>query len=94
MHREALKFCFIPVIQRELDNFTNEWNSHYIRDSRLAETAGGIPDILFYCPEQFGNYSLVLHENNFLFLLLLYVQVLLIINAVSMMIWLIMLRVL
>ena len=33
--------------------FVNEWNHHYIRKCKYCETIGGIPEILYFLPEQY-----------------------------------------
>ena len=52
-HMECLWFCFWRVIQNELDEVRNHWNSHYIRRSHHG-TVPGIPDILFFLPGNTG----------------------------------------
>lgn len=52
-HMECLWFCFWRVIQNELDEVRDHWNSHYIRKSR-HDTVPGVPDILYYLPENNG----------------------------------------
>ena len=46
-------FCFSILIQNELDKVVGHWNSHYIRQSR-HDTVPGVPDILYYLPENSG----------------------------------------
>ena len=52
-HMENLWFCYSKVIQKELDQVRDHWNSHYIRQSR-HDTIPGVPDILYYLPERTG----------------------------------------
>ncbi|CAC5367782.1 unnamed protein product [Mytilus coruscus] len=54
VHIESLRFCFMPLIQKQLDNFVHIWNLHRIRSQRNTETFSGIPNIMFYQPETFG----------------------------------------
>ena len=42
-------YCFGKLIQCELDELKEAWNSHYIRRSQHSE-AHGRPDMLFFCP--------------------------------------------
>ena len=49
-HMECLWFCFSGIIQAELDEVRESWNSHYIHASRY-HTANGIPDVLYFLPE-------------------------------------------
>lgn len=48
---ECLKYCFMHIIQLELDNVVKTWNLHRIRRTKNAETPPGRPDVLFYLPE-------------------------------------------
>ena len=50
---KCLWFCYFKLIQSELDRVKCQWNSHYIRQSR-HETIPGVPDILYYLPENTG----------------------------------------
>jgi hypothetical protein len=52
-HMECLWFCYSRIIQQELYNVKDQWNSHYIRKSQ-HETIAGIPDLLFFIPEYYG----------------------------------------
>ena len=52
-HMQCLWFCFSRLIQKELDNVKDQWNSHYIRRSR-HDTIPGVPDFLYYLPENNG----------------------------------------
>ena len=52
-HLEYSWFVFSSLLQTELDEFRRYWNSHYIRQSR-HDSVAGIPDVLFYLPEDSG----------------------------------------
>ena len=52
--RDAVRFCFGPILQKELDEFRNDWNNHRIRKSTMAETLGGIPELLYFAPAHCG----------------------------------------
>ena len=52
IHREVLVFCFIAVIQAELNEFMRTWNCWNIRKS--AEAPGGVPEMLFNVPAIVG----------------------------------------
>lgn len=54
VHVDCLRYCFMPVIQKELAEIACEWNAHRIRPSQQAEAPGGIPDILYFVPETQG----------------------------------------
>ena len=53
--RDSVRYCFGPVIVRELCQIVIEWNHHRIRKSATAEAPGGIPDVLYLLPETSGN---------------------------------------
>ena len=59
MFRESLKFCFLPLIQKELDVFAKMHNTHRIRQQQTVETAVGIPEMLYNIPESFGMISII-----------------------------------
>ena len=52
--RDAVRYCFGPVIQTQLQRLVTEWNHHRIRKSSRAEAPGGIPEDLFFCPDASG----------------------------------------
>ena len=54
--KECLWFAFNGVLQNSLDEAQLYWNTHYIRPSR-HETIGGVPNILFTIPENFGGFD-------------------------------------
>ena len=47
---ECLRFCFMHLIQGDLDDVRRDWNTHRIRPSRDAYCPAGVPDELFYLP--------------------------------------------
>ena len=49
----SLWFCFAKLIQADLDQVKDHWNSHYIRKSH-HDTVSGVPDVLFFLPEYSG----------------------------------------
>ncbi|XP_061170646.1 uncharacterized protein LOC133180064 [Saccostrea echinata] len=42
----SLRYCFMPVLQLELSQIVEEWNTHFISHSRVAQCPNGRPDIL------------------------------------------------
>ena len=54
IHRECLRFCFIDLIQDELNRVALERNPHRIRPSTNLESPSGRPDILYFLPELRG----------------------------------------
>ena len=54
-YRNLLAYVYIPVIQKELDDFrTSVWKSHRIRKQRHKELPVGIPDHIYTCPDKYG----------------------------------------
>ena len=47
---EILRFCFMRILQKDLDDVRKRWNTHRIRPSAAARCPAGIPDELFYFP--------------------------------------------
>lgn len=52
--RECLKFTFMDIVQADLEEMKCIWNGHRIRANR--DHANGIPDELFYLPQERGSY--------------------------------------
>ena len=50
MEVECLRFCFMGVLQQDLDEVRCQWNTHRIRPSAGSRCPPGIPDELFYLP--------------------------------------------
>ena len=50
VHRECLKFCFMDVIQSELNRAALQWNVHRIPPSSNVESPSGKPDVLYFVP--------------------------------------------
>ena len=62
VYRECLKFCFMGVIQAELDRVAQHWNLHRIRPQNNVESPPGRPDTLFFLPELQGDlYIAIFH---------------------------------
>lgn len=53
-HVELLRFCFIPLIQTELDETKRLWNNHYIRKTKNSESPPGRPNVLYFTPQLTG----------------------------------------
>ena len=49
-HVEVLWFCFIRILQEELNETRELWNNHFVRKIQNAECPRGRPDVLFYNP--------------------------------------------
>ena len=53
-HRECIRFCFIGLLQNDLDEMKILWNNHRIRYTRNAECPAGRPNVIYFAPERFG----------------------------------------
>ena len=51
---ECLRYCFMQVIQADLDRIAEHWNSHEIRQQKHSNIPSGKPELLHYVPEIFG----------------------------------------
>ena len=51
-HKETdcLRYCFMDLIQSDLDEVRRQWNTHRIRPSVGARCPAGIPDELYHLP--------------------------------------------
>uniref|UniRef100_A0A1X7UJL7 Uncharacterized protein n=1 Tax=Amphimedon queenslandica TaxID=400682 RepID=A0A1X7UJL7_AMPQE len=49
-HLDIVRFCFGRLIQKELDQFVFEWNSHRIRPNWMANSPAGVPNDLYHLP--------------------------------------------
>lgn len=54
VHRYSLAFVFGPLVERDCEEFLNDWNSHHIRADKHVGGPSGRPDDLFDAPEMFG----------------------------------------
>jgi hypothetical protein len=54
LHIQCVRYCFLPVIQSQLDSFRDTWNIHRIRSQPDRDVPTDVPDILFYQPLAFG----------------------------------------
>ena len=54
IQRGCLRFCFMDLIQDELNRVALEWNLHRIRPSTNLESPSRKPDILYFLPELKG----------------------------------------
>lgn len=57
VHNQCLQFCFMDLIQKELDAVTADWNAHTIRSQKHTECPTGKPDILYFSPELFQSHN-------------------------------------
>ena len=53
-YRDAMRYCFGSLIQKQLTDLVTEWNHHHIRKTATAEAPGGIPEVLYFLPGKYG----------------------------------------
>ena len=63
LHKQCLKFCFLPIIRKELRLVATSWNTHNIQRQRRCEVEGGKPDVMFFLPEVYGSNDYLSHVN-------------------------------
>ena len=49
--RDCIRFSFMDLLQGELNDICEMWNTHLIRADRTRRHVSGIPDELFFIPE-------------------------------------------
>ncbi|XP_053407737.1 uncharacterized protein LOC123556376 isoform X2 [Mercenaria mercenaria] len=54
LHVECMRFCFMDLLQQDLDKIRIDWNQHTIRESSDVTSPGGKPDLLYHLPNLFG----------------------------------------
>ena len=53
-YRHCLAYVYEPLLENSLKDFKARWNSHRIRNNRKAGCPSGVPDDLYYLPQQQG----------------------------------------
>ena len=67
IQKACLQFCFMALIQKELDSIRIRWNAHKIRATRHQECPPGKPDVLYYLPDlQEAEYYKINFDSNLL----------------------------
>ena len=68
LHLPCLRFCFLGVLQHELDEIKSLLNSHRIRHIKNSNKPGGRPNVLYFTPEGLGvtdcKFPLECHDVN------------------------------
>lgn len=66
LHIEALRFCFMDLIEMDIKRTAIEWNTHNIEKSRRRETPCGKPDIMYNNPVLYDteSYGCNFHEED------------------------------
>lgn len=56
LYRRSLAFIFAPLLQKQLDEFREYLNTHWIRHNHQADCpSGAIPNDLYDMPDHVGN---------------------------------------
>lgn len=50
IHLELVRYCFLNIIQQQLNNTKKHWNLHTIRKMKNNVCPSGIPNVLYECP--------------------------------------------
>lgn len=61
LHVECLRFCYMPLLKKELALVLQQWNLHKIRPSTNEYSPHGRPDTIYFIPEAFDSRS-YLHQ--------------------------------
>lgn len=66
VHKECLKFCFLPLLHQELYLVAELWNTHNIQAQKRLEVHCGKPDIMYFTPEVYNsqNYLITVDVEN------------------------------
>ncbi|XP_036066803.1 uncharacterized protein LOC118598288 [Oryzias melastigma] len=59
LDRNLIQFCFIGIIQDELDKTISVWNSHIIRPSKNDRVPSGRPKVMYMFPELYSTNDCV-----------------------------------
>jgi hypothetical protein len=54
VHLECIRYCFLPVISKDLNEVCNIWNTHRVRRNNRISCPAGKPEVLFFQPEVHG----------------------------------------
>jgi len=57
LHVECLRFCFMPIIRKELHSVAELWNIKNIQVKKNTNVIGGKPDVMFFMPEIYSKKS-------------------------------------
>ncbi|KAG5887618.1 hypothetical protein JTB14_002627 [Gonioctena quinquepunctata] len=65
LDKSLIQFCFMGLIQEDLNQVVMEWNVHKIRKSRNSIAPTGRPSIMFDMPSLYGTKSYCVDIPNF-----------------------------
>ncbi|KAL7371569.1 hypothetical protein ABVT39_001257 [Epinephelus coioides] len=52
-HTKLVRYCFLGVLQKELDEYKLYWNTHTIRPVHQSRCPSGKPEAMYHVPERF-----------------------------------------
>ena len=60
-YSDCLRFSFLHIIERELQQVATEWNHHIIRRTSAAYFPAGCPEVLYFNPDTAGYYRVYIY---------------------------------
>ena len=54
IHVECIRYCFMDVLQDELNQVAIQWNQHRIQVKKNSDNRGGRPDVMFFIPDAYN----------------------------------------
>lgn len=51
-HTSLVRYCFLGVLQKELDEYKQLWNTHTIRPVRQSQCPSGKPEAMYHVPHR------------------------------------------
>ena len=57
LFRELVRFCFMDVLQNDLNCVKDAWNCHRVRINNFVHSPCGKPNMLYSMPASFGKYT-------------------------------------
>ncbi|XP_035990558.1 uncharacterized protein LOC118562959 [Fundulus heteroclitus] len=53
LDKSLVQFCFLNLVQRDVNEVVRTWNTHYIRPRPGQEVAGGRPILMYTVPQEY-----------------------------------------
>ena len=64
LHKSCAWFCFGPLLRKNLSEFKDQWNSHYIRKSQYSNVHGR-PNFVYVCPgDEKSDQSFIVNDDD------------------------------
>ncbi|KAH3888479.1 hypothetical protein DPMN_012514 [Dreissena polymorpha] len=54
VHLECIRYCFLPVISKHMNEVCNIWTTHRVRRNNRMSCPAGKPEVLFFQSEVYG----------------------------------------